>query len=99
MKVLFITPSCPVPAHSGAAVAALETLRSIESRCDLHLLTTPSDSEADQKQLQRELPGTSVHHYRPRALQAGRLEMYSTAAKVLIAGDSYWARMWFNRDL
>src|SRR5262245_50709189 len=41
MKVLFITPSYPLPANSGAAVAALETLRSIHSQCDLHLLTPP----------------------------------------------------------
>lgn len=101
MKVLFVAPSHPMPAHSGSAIAALETLRSIHTLCELHLLTPPaeSDREANDALLRRLLPDISVHFYQPAEKQPTRVEMYTTAAKSAITRQSYWSLLWVNSDL
>lgn len=101
MKVLFIAPAFPLPAHSGSAIAALETLRSIHSLCEVHLLVPPpeSDREANEALLHRLLPEISVDTYKPREVQPTRFEMYTTAAKSAVTGESYWASIWLNPDL
>lgn len=101
MKVLFIVPCFPVPAHSGATIAALDTLRSLHALCELHLLAPQPDAagSANQVLLHQLLPGISVHFYQARDAQPARLEMYATAAQAAIRGKTYWERTWFNRDL
>ena len=101
MKVLFIVPCFPMPAHSGATIAALDTLRSLHTLCELHLLAPrPQDAgAANETLLQQLLPGISVHFYRMRAAQPARLEMYATAIQAAITDKSYWERTWLNRDL
>ena len=90
MKVLFIAPAFPVPAHSGGAIATLETLRSIHSLCEVHLLVPPpeSDRAANEAQLHRLLPDISVDFYSSREVQPTRLEMYTTAAKSTVDSDT-----------
>ena len=101
MKVLFITSSYPLPANSGAAVAALETLRSIHQLCELHLLTPPplTDAQTFAAALQDALPGMITHYYPSGPSQTPRHVMYRTAVKALVTGRSYWAMVWFNRNL
>jgi len=101
MKVLFITPAYPVPAHSGGAIATLGTLRSIYLRCELHLLTPPpeSDRAAHETRMQQLLPGVVIHYYQALEPQPARFEMYTTAAKTVVTGRSYWASIWLNRNL
>jgi glycosyltransferase involved in cell wall biosynthesis len=101
MKVLFITPAYPMPAHSGGAIATLETLRSIYSRCELHLLTPPpeSDRAAHETRMQQLLPGVVIHYYQALERQPTRFEMYLTAAKTVVTGRSYWASIWLNGHL
>lgn len=101
MKVLFIAPAFPVPAHSGGAIATLETLRSIHSLCEVHLLVPPpeSDRAANEALLQRLLPDISVHFYQPREVQPTRFEMYTTAAKSAFTRRSYWSSIWRNPEL
>ena len=101
MKVLFTAPAFPVPAHSGGSIATLETLRSIHSRCEVHLLVPPpkGDRAANEALLQRLLPDISVHFYQPREAQPTRLEMYTTAAKSVFTRQSYWSLIWVNPEL
>lgn len=101
MKVLFIAPAFPVPAHSGGAIATLGTLQSIHSLCEVHLLVPPpeSDRAANEALLQRLLPDISVHFYSSREVQPTRFEMYTTAAKSAFTRRSYWASIWGNPEL
>jgi glycosyltransferase involved in cell wall biosynthesis len=101
MKVLFIAPAFPMPAHSGGAIATLETLKSIHSLCELHLLVPPSESDREENEylLQRLLPDISIHFYSSREVQPTRFEMYSTAVKSAVTRQSYWASIWVNPEL
>jgi polysaccharide biosynthesis protein PslH len=101
MKVLFIAPSFPLPAHSGGAIATLETLKSIHSLCDLHLLVPPPESDrSNQESLLRSLlPDIVVDFYTSREAQPTRLEMYTTAAKSTLKKQSYWSSIWINPSL
>ncbi len=101
MKVLFIAPAFPVPAHSGGAIATLGTLQSIHSLCEVHLLVPPpeADRAANEALLQRLLPDISVHFYSSREGQPTRFEMYTTAATSAFTRRSYWASIWGNPEL
>ncbi|MGH9960088.1 MAG: hypothetical protein ACREBC_23685, partial [Pyrinomonadaceae bacterium] len=101
MKVLFVAPSHPLPAHSGGAIATLETLSIINSLCEVHLLVPPpvSDRVASESLLERLLPDVTVHSYPPREVQPTRFEMYTTAAKSALTRQSYWASIWMNLEL
>jgi polysaccharide biosynthesis protein PslH len=101
MKVLFIAPAFPMPAHSGGAVATLETLKSIHSLCELHLLVPPPESNREENEhlMQRQLPDISIHFFSSREVQPTRFEMYSTAAKSAVTRQSYWASIWMNPEL
>jgi polysaccharide biosynthesis protein PslH len=101
MKVLFVAPSHPLPAHSGAAIAILETLSSIHNLCDIHLLVpaTTADPAVNESLLKRFLPNVTVHFYKPREAQTSRFEMYTTAAKSMLTGQNYWASLWMNPEL
>ena len=65
MKVLFVATTFPVPPHAGAKVALLETLRSIEELCELHVLLprTEDNSEDDVAVLRQNIPQTRIHFY------------------------------------
>jgi glycosyltransferase involved in cell wall biosynthesis len=67
----------------------------------LQLLTPAPDTDitANEKLLKKELPGIITHYYQPGPRQAGRYEMYKTAAKALATGGAYWSMIWFNRSL
>ena len=101
MKVLFIAPHFPVPANSGGAIATLETLRSIHSLCDLHLLVPPPDSEHTSRlaELRRLLPNISLHFYRMRETEPKRFQMYKTGVMSALTAQSYWAFIWTNPKL
>jgi glycosyltransferase involved in cell wall biosynthesis len=101
MKVLFIAPSFPIPAHSGGAIATLGTLQSIHSLCEVHLLVPPPESgrAANEDLLRSLLPDISVSFYSAREVQPTRLEMYTTAAKSAVTRQSYWASIWLNPEL
>ena len=103
MKVLFIAHTYPLPPHSGGAIATLETLRSIQNLCELHLLVPPpspgSERAAHEGLLSELLPDVVVHFYQPSEAQPARFEMYAAAAKSAISRQSYWASIWLNRDL
>ncbi len=101
MKVLFIAPSFPVPAHSGGATATLRTLQSIHSLCEVHLLAPPpaSNPAVNESLLHSLLPGVTVHTYQPRPEQATRFQMYTTAAKAVVLRQSYWPSIWMNVEL
>jgi len=101
LKVLFVVPSFPLPPHSGGAIAALETLRSIADMCKLHLLTPRPETsfESNMSALKELLPQATVHFYEPRDPQTPRFEMYKTAALTTVTGKSYWAMNWHNREL
>jgi glycosyltransferase involved in cell wall biosynthesis len=99
MKILFVGPLFPLPAHSGGQIAMLETLRSLHALCELHLLVPPpeQDPETNLIALQRLLPDVRVHFYPPRTPR--RLEMYALALRAAATGRSYWEHSWFNRKL
>jgi glycosyltransferase involved in cell wall biosynthesis len=101
MKPLFIARWFPVPANSGGAIATLETLRSIHSLCELHLLTPPPENDriANEASLKALLPGIVVHYYKSQSAPASRLKMYTTALKGMLTGESYWKVLWLNRNL
>jgi len=101
MKVLFVVPRFPMPAHSGADIAAIETLRSIHGLCDLHLLTPPppSDHDANVELLSGAMPRMPVHFYRPRAPLTGRLELYASASVAILTGGSLIGMAWKNGGL
>jgi len=95
MKVLFVAPEFPLPAHSGGQVATLETLRSLAPRCEIHLLVPPPERDADA--LRALLPDVRVHFYRSGERRG--LAMYATAALAALARRSYWELSWQNRAL
>ena len=99
MKVLFVGPLFPIPAHSGGQIATLETLRSLQALCEIHLLVPPPehDGEANQIALQRLLPGVRVHFYPVRSPR--RLQIYATALIAAATRRSYWAVAWQDRTL
>jgi polysaccharide biosynthesis protein PslH len=99
MKILFVGPLFPLPAHSGGQIATLETLRSLQPLCEIHLLVPPPehDREANQIALRRLLPDIRVHSYQARASRG--LGMYANAVLAAATGRSYWALSWQNREL
>ncbi|HYY42713.1 MAG TPA: glycosyltransferase, partial [Pyrinomonadaceae bacterium] len=101
MKVLFVTTTFPLPPHAGAKVALLETLRSIEDLCELHLLVPSPDADGAKlaAALQQMLPRTNVHFYQARAQQPARLEKYTVAALTAFSGRSYHAAIWMDKNL
>ncbi|HEX8180974.1 MAG TPA: glycosyltransferase family 4 protein [Pyrinomonadaceae bacterium] len=101
MKVLFITTSFPLPPHAGAKVALLETLGSIESLCELHLLVPTPDADAAPlaAALQARLSRTTVHYYQPQAALRSALDKYKTAALTTLPGRSYYAAFWMDKNL
>jgi len=101
MKVLFVTTSFPLPPHAGAKVALLETLRSIEELCELHLLLprTEENSEDDVAVLRQLFPHTRIHFYRPRSVQPATLEKYAAAARSAFSRHSYHASIWMDQKL
>jgi len=101
MKVLFVATTFPVPPHAGAKVALLETLRSIEELCELHLLLprTEENSEDDVAILEQLIPRTRIHFYRPRNAQPATLEKYAAAARSAFSRHSYHASIWMDQKL
>lgn len=101
MKVLFVATTFPVPPHAGAKVAMLETLRSIEQLCELHVLLprTEENSAADVAALQQIVPQAQLHFYQPRAGQPATLEKYATAARSAFSRNSYHASIWLDQNL
>lgn len=101
MKVLFVATTFPVPPHAGAKVALLETLRSIEDLCELHLLLprTDDNSEEDVAALRQMIPQSQVHFYQPRAEQPATLERYAIAARSAFSRNSYHASIWMDQKL
>jgi glycosyltransferase involved in cell wall biosynthesis len=101
MNVLFVLPSFPLPAHSGGAIAAIETLRSLHPHCNLSLLVPPPahDREANESHLRDLLPGVPLHFYSALSPQPSHSKIYRTAALSMLTGRSYWELIWFNRDL
>jgi hypothetical protein len=101
MKVLFVATTFPVPPHAGAKVAMLETLRSIEQLCELHLLLprTEENSAADVAALQQLVPHTQIHFYQPKAGVPATLEKYATAARSAFSRNSYHASIWLDQNL
>jgi glycosyltransferase involved in cell wall biosynthesis len=99
MKVLFVGPLFPLPAHSGGQIAALETLHSLQPFCEIDLLVPPPeyDREANQAAVQQLLPNVRLHYYPARAPR--RFEMYTTAIRAAVTGRSYWERSWFHPEL
>lgn len=101
MKVLFIATTFPIPPHAGAKVALLETLRSIEQLCELHLLLprTEENSAADVAVLQQIVPHAQIHFYQPRPGQPATLEKYATVARSAFSRHSYHASIWLDQNL
>jgi glycosyltransferase involved in cell wall biosynthesis len=101
MNVLFVLPSFPLPAHSGGAIAAIETLRSLHPHCNLSLLVPPPahDREVNESHLRDLLPGVRLHFYAALSPQPSHWKIYRTAALSMLTGRSYWELIWFNRDL
>jgi len=101
MKVLFVATTFPVPPHAGAKVALLETLRSIEELCELHLLLprTEENSEADVAILQQIIPQAQIHYYQPRSAQPATFEKYAAAARSAFSRHSYHASIWLDQNL
>jgi glycosyltransferase involved in cell wall biosynthesis len=101
MKVLFVATSFPVPPHAGAKVALLETFRSIEPLCELHLLLprTEENSAADVAALQQLVPNAQIHFYQPRPGQPATLEKFATAARTAFSRNSYHASIWLDQNL
>lgn len=99
MKVLFVGPLFPLPAHTGGQIATLETLRSLHPLCEIHLLVPPPehDQDANEIALRQLLPNIRLHFYPTRAPR--RLEMYATAARAAATGRSYWECSWYNQEL
>jgi glycosyltransferase involved in cell wall biosynthesis len=99
MKVLFVGPLFPLPAHSGGQIATLETLRSLHPLCEIHLLVPPPehDRDANKTALQQLLPNMRLHFYPTPAPR--RLGMYATAARAAATGRSYWECSWYNPEL
>src|SRR3989442_5698451 len=101
MKVLFVATTFPLPPHAGAKVALLETLRSIEDLCELHLVVPQPDADAAAltASLHQIIPRTRVHYYQPRAHQPARFEKYTVAALTAVSGRSYHAAIWMDTNL
>jgi glycosyltransferase involved in cell wall biosynthesis len=101
MRVLFVATTFPVPPHAGAKVALLETLRSIEELCELHLLLprTEENSAEDVAILEQLIPHTRIHFYRPRTAQPATLEKYAAAARSAFSRHSYHASIWMDQKL
>jgi len=101
MKVLFVATTFPIPPHAGASVALLETLKSIEDLCELHLLVPISEenSEADMARLQQIVPHTLVHFYKARGPHLAPLQKYTAAARSALSGGSYHATIWTDQNL
>jgi glycosyltransferase involved in cell wall biosynthesis len=101
MKVLFVATTFPVPPHAGAKVALLETLRSIEELCELHVLLprTEDNSEDDVAVLRQRIPHTRIHFYQPRSAQPATLEKYAAAARSAFSRHSYHASIWMDQKL
>ena len=101
MKVLFVATTFPIPPHAGAKVALLETVRSIEGLCELHLLLprTQENSNEDVAELQQILPNTSIHFYTPHSAQPGMIEKYAAALRSAVLGHSYHAGIWMDHNL
>lgn len=99
MKILFVGPLFPIPAHSGGQIATLETLRSLQALCEIHLLVPPPehDQESNQLALQRLLPDVRVHFYPARLPR--RLAIYATALIAALTRRSYWAVAWQSQTL
>jgi glycosyltransferase involved in cell wall biosynthesis len=101
MKVLFVATLFPIPPHAGAKVALLETLRSIQELCELHLLVprTDANSKEDIAALQQIIPHAKLHFYTPRENQPATLEKYWTAAWSAVSRNSYHASIWMDDNL
>jgi len=99
MKVLFVAPLFPIPAHSGGQIATLETLRSLAPLCEIHLLVPPPehDRQQNENELRRLLPNVRLHFYRSHEPRG--LAMYATALLAAITRRSYWELSWHNRAL
>lgn len=101
MKVLFVATTFPVPPHAGAKVAMLETLRSIEQLCELHVLLplTEENSAVDVAALQQMIPAAKIHYYQPRPGQPATLEKYAVMARSAFSRNSYHASIWLDQNL
>jgi hypothetical protein len=101
MKVLFVATLFPIPPHAGAKVALLETVRSIEQLCELHLLVprTDANSKEDIEALRRIVPHAHIHFYAPRNTQPATIEKYTIAARSAVSGRSYHASTWMDDNL
>jgi glycosyltransferase involved in cell wall biosynthesis len=99
MRILFVGPLFPLPAHSGGQIATIETLRSLHPLCEIHLLVPPPerDREANESELHRLLPGIRLHFYPARVPR--RSQMYAIAVRTAVTGQNYWALAWQNREL
>src|SRR4051794_3781413 len=97
MKVLLLTPYCLVPAHGGAEMATMETILSIQGRCELHLLAPIRKGDENLYQAHREkFYNTTIHRYDPELSNhvAGTptlrhsVRRYHTLIRSLLTGKS-----------
>jgi glycosyltransferase involved in cell wall biosynthesis len=79
----------------------LETLRSIEELCELHVLLprTEKHSAVDVAILQQTIPHARIHFYQPRSSQPATLEKYAAAARSAFSRHSYHASIWMDQHL
>jgi glycosyltransferase involved in cell wall biosynthesis len=101
MKVLFVATTFPIPPHAGAKVALLETVRSLEGLCELHLLLPRAKGNSDEHvaELRQLFPNTPIDFFTPRESQPGFIEKYTAALRSAVLGQSYHAAIWMDRNL
>jgi glycosyltransferase involved in cell wall biosynthesis len=96
MRVLYIAPHSLARDHSGSQIASLETLRSLQGRCRLHVLVPrPTANEGDDLGVLRQAaPDAKVHFYRQPSMRWTRVQSYRLAAASAVTGRSYLAGTW-----
>ncbi len=96
MRVLYVAPYSLARDHSGCQIASLETVRSLQGRCRLHVLVPqPSRSEPqDLGSLGGAAPDAKVHFYRQPSVRWTRVQSYRLAAASAVTGRSYLAGRW-----
>ncbi len=101
MKILFVFDDVLLPVNWGPNIVVLETLRSMEEACELHLLTpAPRDGhESYARSLEKELPNVVAHFYQPKAKHTNCLIRKTRFVFSELTGRSYHEMAWRNRSL
>jgi len=100
MKVLFVATTFPIPPHAGASVALLETLKSINQLCELHLIVPHPGADSDSKiaTLNERVPNIALHLYKQN-LSESTFRKYSKAALSTFSGRSFHSSLWMDTNL